>query len=289
MSTPPRGQSGDWHPGDLVEAVAAGHVCARCHRPLRTTNDPSPATPSSAGCDAKSPSRVWVAVRTWPEGRICSGCFARACETYGACPACGIHRLLPARLINAAGDHQPCCADCSPGVGNFTCTRCGQEGWHHYKRVCGRCVLGDRLATHLDDGTGRVCPELVPLYDRIVAMPRPRTGILWLSKPHVPPILRALARGQVPLTHDGLSMLTPLKSVVHVRDLLMASGVLPAPRPAPAVVRAMARHLAQRFTGRSGQRPGSRYDCGSGCPRARMFAEADPASVCDLACSTRAA
>lgn len=93
--------------------------------------------------------------------------------------------------------------------------------------MCGRCVLGDQLATHLDDGTGRVRPELAPLYDRIVAMPRPRTGILWLSKPHVPPILRALARGQVPLTQDGLSTLTPLRSVVHIRDLLMASGVLP--------------------------------------------------------------
>jgi hypothetical protein len=168
------------------------------------------------------------AVRTWPEGRICSGCFAQACETYGVCPACGTHRLLPARRIDATGNHQPSCADCSPGVGDFTCTRCGQEGWHHYKGVCGRCVLGDRLARHLDDGTGRVRPELAPLYDRIVAMPRPRTGILWLSKPHVGPILRALAHEHVPLTHDGLSTLTPLRSVVHIRDLLMASGVLPA-------------------------------------------------------------
>lgn len=228
MSTPPRDPSGDSRPDHLVAAVVAGRVCARCHRPLRTTNSPSQATPPSAARDVKSPPRVWVAVRTWPEGRICSGCFARACETYGVCPACGIHRLLPARRIDATGDHHPCCADCSPGVGDFTCTRCGQEGWHHYRGVCGRCVLGDRLAAHLDDGTGRVRPELAPLYDRIVAMPRPRTGILWLSKSHVGPILAALARGQVPLTHDGLSTLTPLRSVVHIRDLLMASGVLPA-------------------------------------------------------------
>jgi hypothetical protein len=123
---------------------------------------------------------------------------------------------------------RPCCSDCAPGIGDFTCTRCGQEGWHHYKGVCGRCVLGDRLATHLDDGTGRIRPELAAFYGRIVAMSRPRTGILWLSKPHVGPILHALARGHVPLTHAGLSTLEPLRSVVHIRDLLMASGVLPA-------------------------------------------------------------
>src|SRR5208283_5122550 len=54
-----------------------------------------------------------------------------------------------------------------------------------------------------------------------------KRGILWLSKPHVPPILHALAHGEVPLTHDGLSSLSPPKSVAHIRDLLIAAGVLP--------------------------------------------------------------
>lgn len=58
-------------------------------------------------------------------------------------------------------------------------------------------------------------------------MSRPRSGILWLSKPHVPPILRALARGEVPLTHDGLSALSPWRSVVHIRDLLIDCAILP--------------------------------------------------------------
>lgn len=88
-------------------------------------------------------------------------------------------------------------------------------------------MLANRLGEHLDDGTGQIRPELVPFYQRVLAMSRPRVGILWLSKAHVPPILQALARGQVPLTHQGLSTLSPLRSVVHVRDLLIASGVLP--------------------------------------------------------------
>ena len=190
--------------------------CARCHRPLRMPVRTGPAAPDPRG-------RVWVAIRNWPEGRICSGCYARACETYGVCPGCAVHRLLPGLDTHGAA----CCTDCTGGLGDFTCTRCGSEGWNHYRGICGRCVLAERLAAHLDDGTGRIRPELIPFHDRVLTMARPRVGILWLSKPHVPPILHALARGTVPLTHQGLSTLSPLKSVVHVRDLLIASAVLP--------------------------------------------------------------
>jgi hypothetical protein len=191
-------------------------ACARCHRPLRLATGKPPVQADPRG-------RVWVALRNWPEGRICSGCFAKACETYGICAGCHVDRLLP----GIGPDGQRWCTDCAGGLGDFTCTSCGGEGWHHYKGICGRCVLADRLRVALDDGSGRVRSELMPFFDRIVSMSRPRVGILWLTKPHVPPILGAIGRGEVPLTHDGLSTLSPLKSVVHVRDLLIASGVLP--------------------------------------------------------------
>jgi len=203
-------------PDDAERTAPEGMECGRCRRPLRLSKRSRPTEPDPRG-------RVWVAIRNWPEGRICSGCYSKACETYGICAGCGVHRLLP----GLGPEGQRWCTDCADGLGDFTCTRCGNEGWNHYRGVCGRCVLGDRLAAHLDDGTGRIRPELVAFHDRIVAMDRPRVGILWMSKPHVPPILHALARGKVPLTHDGLSGLSPLKSVVHVRDLLIAAGVLP--------------------------------------------------------------
>ncbi|PWJ23286.1 hypothetical protein ATK17_3779 [Branchiibius hedensis] len=215
MNTPPdHARPGRSPHRDVNEA--ATFVCARCQRPLRLPVRNRPVPPDSRG-------RVLVAVRRWPEGWICGGCYSKARETYGVCPGCGVDRLLPGLTQDGAA----CCTDCAGGIGDFTCTRCGNEGSNEYRGVCGRCVLGDRLAAHLDDGTGQIRPELVAFYDRIVAMHRPRVGILWLSKPHVPPILRALARGDVPLTHDGLSHLSPLKSVVHVRDLLIESGVLP--------------------------------------------------------------
>ena len=164
-----------------------------------------------------------MAARRWPDGYVCSGCFAVACETYGHCVRCGVHRLLPG--IGDNGDHL--CTDCAGGLGDFTCQRCGEEGWREQVGTCSRCVLRDRMTAALDDGSGRIRLDLAPFFDMVCAMSRPRSGILWLTKPHVPPILRALSQGEVPLTHAGLSTLTPWRSVIYVRDLLVASGVLP--------------------------------------------------------------
>jgi len=189
-------------------------VCARCRRPLRyPTRTPSP--PHLRG-------RVVTAIRSWPEGPICSGCYAKACEIFGVCDRCGVDRLLPG--VGPGG--QRWCTDCAGGIGDFTCTRCGQEGWNHYKGVCGRCVLRERLTTALDDGTGHIRAELQPLFDLVVSMARPRSGILWLTKPHVRPLLGQIATGQVPLTHQGIATLTPRRSAIYVRDLLVAVGTL---------------------------------------------------------------
>jgi hypothetical protein len=200
------------------EQVERDLNCARCRRPVRLSWKPVP-----AGHQRRWRGTVVVAMRNWPEGYICSGCFAQACETYGCCAGCKTDRLLPG--IGTTGDRL--CTDCAGGLGDYTCTRCGEEGWLQLAGVCARCVLAERLAAILDNGRGEVRPELAPFVERICRMSRPRSGLLWLSKPHVPPILHVLARGTVPLTHDGLSTLTPWRSVIYVRDLLVECGVLP--------------------------------------------------------------
>lgn len=186
--------------------------CARCHRPVRkATREPSPVR-----------KKVLTIIRNWPDGPVCSGCVAAACETFGCCQRCLTHRMLPGR--GPAG--QSWCSDCA-GIPSSACTRCGREGWMEHKGVCGWCVLGDMLTVALDDGTGQIRSELRPFYDRILAMPRPRTGILWLKKPHVQPLLHQIATGQVPLTHDGITSLTPAYSITYIRRLLVAVGTLP--------------------------------------------------------------
>jgi integrase len=187
----------------------------------------SKASPNLAPCHRCGREvRVGIA-RRWPAGHICTTCFVAAMETYATCAGCGRHRITPG--LDPAG--HPLCPPCAGLTVPFTCTRCDREALRYSEDACGHCVLSERLALLLDDGTGRIRPELLPFHQHVCQMSRPRAGILWISKPHVPPILTALARSQVPLTHDGLSTLTPWRSVIHVRDLLIACGVLsPADR-----------------------------------------------------------
>jgi hypothetical protein len=177
----------------------------------------------------------------WPEGYICQTCMTRALEAYGPCVGCGVERLTP----GLAPDGGKLCTDCAGGLGDFTCERCGQEARRYRRGICGRCVLTERLRELLDGGTGCVAAILLPLFDALRQMKRPWGGMTWTGHPHVQRNLRALARGEVPLTHDGLSQLTPWRSVAYLRDLLMQTGVLP---PADRQLLLFQRWLAEKLT-----------------------------------------
>lgn len=91
-----------------------------------------------------------------------------------------------------------------------------------------RARLQTRLTELLDDGTGQIRPELQPLADNLIAMPKPDRALYWLANnPHAPSYLQGLARGEIPLTHDGLHELTSWRTAAHLRDLLMDAGALP--------------------------------------------------------------
>ncbi len=55
----------------------------------------------------------------------------------------------------------------------------------------------------------------------------PRGGLSWVNAPATTERIRAIATGQVPLTHDGLDQLPESNGREHLRDLLVAHGVLP--------------------------------------------------------------
>ncbi|MFG2563212.1 hypothetical protein [Streptomyces sp. NPDC048496] len=139
------------------------------------------------------------------------------------CAGCQVERLTP----GIAPDGGRLCTDCAGGLGDFHCELCGREALRYELGTCGNCVLAERLREFLHDGTGSIRAELIPLFDEVRQTPRPRNALSWVAQPHVQLILRALAHDEVPLTHDGLSQLSPARSVAHIRDLLMASGVLP--------------------------------------------------------------
>jgi hypothetical protein len=55
----------------------------------------------------------------------------------------------------------------------------------------------------------------------------PRGGLSWLSRKDTSERVRAIATGAVPLTHDGLDTLVMSNGREHLRELLIAHGVLP--------------------------------------------------------------
>jgi len=109
----------------------------------------------------------------------------------------------------------------------FACNRCGFQARLSAGRQCERCVLTDKLAAVLDDGTGRVNPALTPLFEALTAMDKPSSGLTWLRNPKVPQLLGDLATGRIPLTHEGLHTAPSWRTAAYLRDLLMTCGVLP--------------------------------------------------------------
>ncbi|MFF2411419.1 hypothetical protein [Streptomyces sp. NPDC058092] len=140
----------------------------------------------------------------------------------GRCPGCGTDRLLPGRDT----DGTTICRDCAGITRDFFCDRCRFEGLLLGGRLCERCTLAETLARLLDNGTGHTAPPLLPLVTALLETDRPKSRLIWLRNPNVVRLLRGLATGGIPLTHEGLHQETPWRTVVHLRDLLMDSGVL---------------------------------------------------------------
>lgn len=159
----------------------------------------------------------------WSDGPICRTCYDRAMRVRGRCPCCDTDRLLPGRDTDGA----PICRDCAGIVRDFFCDRCGFEGLLLSGRLCEHCTLADTLARLLDDGTGCVAPAFLPLVKILLEMDRPKSRLIWLRNPNVVRLLQGLATGGIPLSHDGLHQEAPWRTVTHLRDLLMDSGVLP--------------------------------------------------------------
>jgi len=92
-----------------------------------------------------------------------------------------------------------------------------------------RRELRAQLSELLDDGTGQVAPALTGLLENLVSMPEPTLCRNWLrNNAHARDYLRGLARGDILLAHEALLDLPSWRTAVHLCDLLMAVGALPA-------------------------------------------------------------
>jgi len=159
----------------------------------------------------------------WPDGVVCWACHDRALRTRGRCPLCQHEGALPGRHA----DGTAICSGCAGFRHDYSCAQCGTEDKLHTGKLCSRCAFSGQLTGLLDDGTGRVRPELVPFKDLLLSMESPLSGLSWLYKPQVRPLLRSVARGEVELTHDAFHAIPAYRAADYLRDLLMACGVLP--------------------------------------------------------------
>ena len=127
----------------------------------------------------------------------------------GSCPNCRTDRLLPG--LDTAGNSIR--RDCADITRDFFCDRCGSEGLLLGWRLCERCTLADTLNRLLNDGTGRVASSLQPLVTALLETDRPKSRLIWLRNLNVVRLLRGLANGNIPLTHDGLHQEAPWRTV----------------------------------------------------------------------------
>ncbi|MPV88377.1 recombinase XerD [Georgenia ruanii] len=155
---------------------------------------------------------------------MCGTCFYRATRTRGTCPTCGEDRLLPGPPTDGGA---PTCGPCAGIAQDFHCTRCGHEG-EFYRRggLCARCALREDLTAELV--TPAAEPDLMRrLVDALCASERPESIFTWKRSTKVHALLRSLATGQTPMTHEGLDTQGHGHHVEHLRALLVHHRLLP--------------------------------------------------------------
>jgi hypothetical protein len=149
----------------------------------------------------------------------CRGCAQR----WARCAGCG-----RVDLVRGGTMAEPLCATCTRPDPSFwrTCPTCGVTARLH-RGPCVRCILKRRLNDLLADHNGQIRPELQTLAATLAATERPDTVNSWLNKDTAAAVLRDLAAGLRPLTHDGLDELPTSKPVEHLRAVLVSTGALP--------------------------------------------------------------
>jgi hypothetical protein len=192
-------------------AAAGRPVCARCAR-RRVAR-------VCAHCGRTGPAAV-----NWPEGPVCDACYASALGRRGTCARCGQLR----RLVAPPGPAAATCGSCSgAGPAGHVCAGCGREDKLYQRGYCPRCSLRRRADALLAGPDGTVPAPLAAARDAIVAAASPRTALNWLRRGAGAPVLAAIARGELALSHQALDSWPAQRAADYVRALLVAHGTLP--------------------------------------------------------------
>lgn len=158
-----------------------------------------------------------VVAVVWASGPVCSTCHKKGLSAKGDCKGCGQRRRIDPRDPQQRG----LCSDCAGLEPWSVCSACGIEERIYEVGRCIACTLEHRLEELLG-----ASPILDPLRDSLLATDRPRAALRWLAKPGCQEVLGAIARGDLVATHEDLDSLPDSHWLAHLRQVLVAAGVL---------------------------------------------------------------
>jgi len=159
----------------------------------------------------------------WPEGPVCDPCYTAALRHRAPCASCGQMR----RLVAPPGPGADTCASCAGQPVTCACADCGLEDKLYERGRCERCSLRRRAAVLLAGPRGDIPAALRPVFDAICAARTPKSALNWLRRAGGAAILAQVASGTLPATHQALDAHPHRRAADHLRQALVAGGVLP--------------------------------------------------------------
>ncbi|WP_058234780.1 hypothetical protein [Devriesea agamarum] len=118
------------------------------------------------------------------------------------------------------------CADCAGQPAQYVCRTCGSEQ-HLVGRRCARCIVSEQVTALITTPDGDIHPQLRPVLDALLARNNPQSVQRWLTRGKATQILASMARGETPISHEGIDAFPRDRAREYLRDLLIACGVLP--------------------------------------------------------------
>jgi hypothetical protein len=193
----------------------AGPVCQRCRALTYYARHP---------CTACGEHRraVW---RT-PIVAVCERCYRAHLNAKAVCDRCGQLRR-PATLDAAT----VLCAECAGIEPHHVCRLCGDEDERFADGICTRCHLRRQIDAFAAGGVPGAVVRLRPYLDALIASPRPRSVLLWLSQSPAAGVLGELISGRLELSHEALDQREHPKAddaIKFLRAALVEHGVLEA-------------------------------------------------------------
>ena len=156
---------------------------------------------------------------------VCPNCELRFARTAKTCPGCGGIKVLA--FYDTHG--RPACATCTGNKTRYACVRCGREDSTHGRR-CGLCTLEQRAAELLADPSGHIHPQLQPLFNTLMAGPRPETTLYWFNRSTGPAILAAMAQGEIEISHCAFEAMASNKTAPAEKFGAAVDHALPSRR-----------------------------------------------------------